>query len=213
MIKLVKVLTPILIGSTVLLAGCGESEETKNNAVDNVEQADKNETVKEEEVLEEPEPVEESEPVDEPETVEEVVEETEDPEPAADSPAVGVTMPFPIGTPLDELMVSYGSPTYDDYFMGARLVVFNEQDGYYLDEATETVSGFMIANPDVSVFGAKVGMTPAEISAVLGEPGESFFDESETQMFANYYYIENHKVIFYSEEEDGPALSVNVISD
>lgn len=147
---------------------------------------------------------------------EEMIEEAvaEEPEAVEQEPTtIGLTTTFPIGTSLEELMAYYGSPTYDDYFMGARLIVFNDEDGYYLDEATTTVSGFMIANPNVSVFGAYMGMTPAEVSGILGEPIDSYFDESETQMFVKYYYIDNYKITFYSDQEGGPTSSINVISD
>lgn len=114
---------------------------------------------------------------------------------------------FQIGATLTELTNHYGSPTYDDYFMGGRLVVFEEKDGYFLDEA-ENVSGFMISNPNTSIFGANIGMTFAEINAVLPNSSEIFFDESETQTYVQMYDIEGYKVSFYSETEDGPTTSV-----
>ncbi|MGI2327642.1 hypothetical protein [Planococcus sp. YIM B11945] len=139
--------------------------------------------------------------------------EEEQAEAAASEATAGVDMPFPIGTSLKELIGSYGDPTYDDYFMGARLVVFNNEDGYYFGDATETVTGFMIANPNIGVFGTHVGMTPAEISGILGEPSGSYLDESETQSFVVDYYMENYKIFFFSDEEGGPTTSVNVISN
>lgn len=48
---------------------------------------------------------------------------------------------FKVGVSLKELRSDYGDPTFDDYFMGGRLVVFDEKNGYFLTKEN-TVSGF-----------------------------------------------------------------------
>ena len=90
------------------------------------------------------------------------------------------------------------------------MVVFYDADGYVLDDA-ETVVGFLVANPDINIFGTYVGMTPSEIASVLSEPAETFFDESETQSYVTYYTIENLKVSYFSETEQGPTTSVLIM--
>lgn len=143
---------------------------------------------------------------DEPEVAEEAIES----EPAEVPETTGVGTPFPLGTQLNELRNYYGQSTYDDYFMGGRVVVFNDADGYVLDEA-ETVTGFFLSNPTIPVFGTYVGMTPSEIASILSEPAETFFDESETQSYVTYYTIENFKVSYFSETEQGPTTSVLIM--
>ena len=143
---------------------------------------------------------------DEPEVAEEAIESE-----LAEVPETsGVGTPFPLGTHLNELKNYYGQSTYDDYFMGGRVVVFNDADGYVLDEA-ETVAGFFLSNPSIPIFGTYVGMTPSEIASVLAEPAETFFDESETQSYVTYYTIENFKVSYFSETEQGPTTSVLIM--
>lgn len=129
---------------------------------------------------------------------------------AAAVPELGT--PFPIGTTLDELTSSYGNPSYDDYYMGGRLVVFNEEDGYFLDD-TETVIGFMLYNPDIDIFGTYVGMTPAEVSAILSEPADSYFDDVEGQGFVNTYFYEDYSISYSSEEENGPTTNVIIMGE
>lgn len=90
------------------------------------------------------------------------------------------------------------------------MVVFNDADGYVLDDA-ETVVGFFLSNPSIPVFGTYVGMTPSEIASILSEPAETFFDESETQSYVTYYTIENLKVSYFSETEQGPTTSVLIM--
>lgn len=94
--------------------------------------------------------------------------------------------------------------------MGGRVVVFNDTDGYVLDES-ETVGGFLIGNPDINIFGTYVGMTPNEIASILSEPADTYDDESETQSYVTYYDIENYKVSYYSDAEQSPTTSVLII--
>lgn len=148
--------------------------------------------------------------IEEIEAEQEAAEETSESEQPEVPNAIGVGTPFPLGTHLNELSNYYGQSTYDDYFMGGRVVVFNDADGYVLDEA-ETVVGFLISNPAINIFGTYVGMTPAEIAALMAEPAETFFDESETQSYVTYYTIENFKVSYFSETEQGPTTSVLIM--
>jgi hypothetical protein len=118
---------------------------------------------------------------------------------------------FPIRTSLDELTSYYGDPTYDDYYMGGRLVMFNDEDGYFLDDIG-MVTGFMVTNEDVNVFGTHVGMIPSKISSIFSEPSESYFDEHETQTYVNAYYKDNYKIFYSSEKENGVTTSVMILS-
>jgi len=118
--------------------------------------------------------------------------------------------PFALGEPLADLYGYYGDPTYDDYFMGGRLVVFDEQDGYFLDE-NENIAGFFIGNANVDILGTYVGMAADDIVAVLGEPADSYFDGAETQSYVHTFYVEGYKISYYSEEEFGPTNSVIIM--
>ena len=125
--------------------------------------------------------------------------------------ASGIGTPFQIGDSLAEIMSYYGDPSYDAYYTGGRLVVFNDEDGYFYEEETETVNGFMIGNPDIEIFGTYIGMTPKEINAILLEPAVSYFDDTEGQDFVNTYYHENYSISFSSAEENGPTTSVIIM--
>ena len=117
-----------------------------------------------------------------------------------------IDVPFQIGSELSEIIDYYGDPTYDDYYMGGRLVVFDEEDGYFLDES-EIVTGYMIANPDISIFGTKVGMKPDEVSKILSEPVDSYYDDTETQSYFNDYSIGDYDISYLSDEENGTTTS------
>ena len=117
---------------------------------------------------------------------------------------------FPIRTSLDKLTSYYGDPTYDDYYMGGRLVMFNDEDGYILDDL-EMVTGFMVTNENVNVFGTHVGMVPSEISSIFSETPESYFDEHETQSYINTYYKYNYEIFYSSEKKNGITTSVIIM--
>ncbi|WP_075619648.1 hypothetical protein [Paenisporosarcina indica] len=142
-------------------------------------------------------------------------EDLENPESSNYEVAVAseIGTPFQIGATLDELTSYYGDPSYDDYYMGGRLVVFNDEDGYFFDEETEIVYGFMISNPDIDILGTYIGMTPEEISAILSDPVDSYFDDIEGQDYVNIYYHENYNISYSSEEENGPTSSVIIMSE
>ena len=118
--------------------------------------------------------------------------------------------PFQIGSHLNELTRYYGDPTYDDYYLGSRLVVFDDQDGYFLDE-NKKVIGFYVANPDIAIFDTYVGMTADEISNILFEPDESYYDESESQSYITTYYLDGYEIYYSSDEEFGPIRSIMVL--
>lgn len=122
----------------------------------------------------------------------------------------GITMPLPLGTPLADLIEHYGQPTYDNYFLGSRLVVFNKEDGYFLDD-DNIAKGFFVGNPEVSVFDTRIGMTFKEIDEILGAKGEVGYDQSETQYYLNIHYVENYKITYSAETEDGPVVEIVII--
>lgn len=116
-----------------------------------------------------------------------------------------------LGVSLEELISDYGDPTYDDYFMGGRLVVFNETIGYFLSQENKVV-GFTTADSKVNIFDAHVGMTPREVSSIFSkESTDTFFDESETQSYVSVYYKEGYEIYFYSDKENSPTTSVTLI--
>lgn len=154
---------------------------------------------------------------DEPEEEEAVTEETETSSAEEESKGVpedqaGITTDFPLGTHLAELLEYYGTPTYDEFFLGSRLVVFDEIDGYFLDD-DDKASGFLIANPDVDIFGTRIGMTFEEIDAVLEKEGEVFFYQSETQDYVSLYYAGNYRITFYADTADGASQYAIVVRD
>lgn len=118
--------------------------------------------------------------------------------------------PFPLGTALSELKDHYGEPSYNDYYMGGRLVVF-DQEGYFIDESNETVDGYYFAAPTLSVFGATVGMTGEEINEIYSEKADSYFDTAETQNCVYPYNKNGYKIFFHSKEENGPTTTVIVV--
>jgi len=127
------------------------------------------------------------------------------------SPSSGITAPFPMGTSLSELTSHYGQSSYDDYYLGGRLVTF-DQDGYFIGEQDEVV-GYYFANDSLTVFDAKVGMTGEEINSIYGENTEPYFDDFESQTYVYDYAKTGYKIFFHSDEEDGPTKSVIVIKE
>lgn len=116
-----------------------------------------------------------------------------------------INAPFSLGTPLNELKEHYGAPSYDDYYNGGRLVMFNKE-GYIIDERDNTVSGYYFSSPTLSVFGATVGMTAEEINNLFAESVEPFKDESDSNKYVlAYYYKNGYKIFFESETKNGPT--------
>ncbi|MFC4713679.1 hypothetical protein [Planococcus dechangensis] len=202
-----------VVSSALFVAGCGtadiateqpaESEATEQTGVETTTASgDSGESEEEEESG-----VEEETGTDETETSSAEEENKGVPEDQA-----GITTDFPLGTPLADLLEYYGTPTYDEFFLGSRLVVFDEIDGYFLD-SDDKASGFLIANPDVDIFGARIGMTFEEIDAVLEKEGEVFFDQSETQDYVSLYYVENYRITFYADTADGASQYAIVVRD
>lgn len=183
-----------------------EEPETETEVETETETAEA-ETVEEEKTETEAEPAEEAQEEAEVEIVEEAETETaEETEAAPEQTAStsGIESEFPIGTPLSELTARYGTPEYDEYFMGGRLVTFGAQDGYFLDDA-ESVYGYMITDPAKSIYGARIGMTFDEISNVYSQPSEVDYHEQETQDYTAMYSVDGFKIMFYGETEEGPT--------
>lgn len=123
-----------------------------------------------------------------------------------------IDMPFPTGVSLDVLTEHYGEVTYDDYFLGGRLVVFEDEDGYFLNE-NENVTGYMISNPYRPIYNAYIGMTLSEVANAFSEPYDPIYDDTETQSYVSLYEIDQYKISFYADTEDGPTTSAIVIDN
>ncbi|GGA79800.1 hypothetical protein [Ornithinibacillus halotolerans] len=123
-----------------------------------------------------------------------------------------IIAPFAMGTPLDELFEHYGEPTYNDYYNGGWLVVFNKE-GYFIDELEETVRGYFFSVPTISVFGATIGMTGEEINSIYGDSVEPYFDDISTGQYVLTFYKNGYKIFFYSEEENGPTSSMWLVEE
>ncbi|MEZ0481346.1 hypothetical protein [Planococcus sp. SSTMD024] len=208
-----------ILGSALLIAGCGTADTIAEQPAES-EQADVETTTASGGSGETEQPEEEAEEtkVTEEEETQETEENAQEAETAAsdeEGQAVpedqrGITMPLPLGTPLADLIAHYGEPTYDDYFLGSRLVMFKEKDGYFLDD-DNIAKGFLVGNPDVSVFDTRVGMTFEEVDEILGAKGEVGYDRSETQYYLNIHYVENYKITYSAETEDGPVVDIVII--
>ncbi|WP_208597163.1 hypothetical protein [Planococcus maritimus] len=203
-----------VLSSALLMAGCGTGDPIAENPATS-EKADiattasdgsgETEESEDDAEMEETEEVQEEEEEAEAETA-----ATGEDEQAVPADQMGITMPLRLGTPLADLIEHYGQPTYDDFFLGSRLVVFNKEDGYFLDDQN-VAKGFYIGNPDISVFDTRIGMTFGEIDEILGAKGEVGYDESETQYYLNIHYVENYKITYSAETEDGPVVEIVVI--
>lgn len=203
-----------VLGSALFIAGCGTADTIAEQPAES-EQAEVQTTTASDGSGETEQPEEETEGTEETEeTAEEGAEAetvaTDTEEQAVPEDQQGITMPLPLGTPLADLLTHYGEPTYDDYFLGSRLVVFNKEDGYFLDD-DNIAKGFFVGNPEVSVFGTRIGMTFKEIDELLGAKGEVGYDESETQYYLNVHYVENYKITYSAETEDGPVVEIVII--
>ncbi|MGM0896684.1 MAG: hypothetical protein ACQEV0_02235 [Bacillota bacterium] len=209
-----------VLSSTLFIAGCGtaetvteqpaESEETEVATTTASGDSDESEEDVEEEEAEETEPAEAEETESEEGTESEAAAMGEEQEQAVPADQGGITMPLPLGTPLADLIEHYGQPTYDDFFLGSRLVVFNKEDGYFLDDQDVAI-GFFVANPDVSVFDTRIGMTFEEIDEILGTKGELGYDRAETQYYIYVQYVENYKITYSAETEDGPVVEIVIV--
>ncbi len=205
-----------VLSSALLMAGCGTGDIIAEQPAAS-EKAEVATTTASDGSGETEETEEETDTDDDTETeqteedqAEEEAEAAASEEQAVPADQMAITMPLPLGTTLAELIEHYGEATYDDFFLGSRLVVFNKEDGYFLDEQN-VAKGFYIGNPDVTVFDTRVGMTFGEIDEILGKEGEKGYDESETQYYLNVHYVENYKITYSAETEDGPVVEIVVI--
>lgn len=206
-----------VLGSALFIAGCGTADTIAEQPAES-EQAEVQTTTASDGSGETEQSEDDTEGTEETEETEETAEEggeaetvaTDTEEQAVPEDQQGITMPMPLGTPLADLLAHYGEPTYDDYFLGSRLVMFKEKDGYFLDD-NNIAKGFLVGNSEVSVFGTRVGMTFKEIDEILGAKGEVGYDESETQYYLNIHYVENYKITYSAETEDGPIVDIVII--
>ncbi len=148
------------------------------------------------------------------ENEDEKLEEANDDKPEDSAANKTIDMPFKIGEHLNKLINEYGEPIYDDYIMGSRLVSFEGKERYlkeryFLNEAG-IITGYMISSPDISIYGAHIGMTFSEIASILSDPVGMNFDGAETQDYVTLYYIEGYKIFFHSETETGPTTFVMI---
>jgi hypothetical protein len=116
----------------------------------------------------------------------------------------GIGTSFDVGTPLDILIEDLGNPTEDSHFLGGRYVTFEGGESYFLDE-DELVSGMIISDPDVSVFDAYAGMTIGEVSSILGEPADAYYDDAELGAYVATYYNDGYEIWFVAESENQPT--------
>ncbi|MEH7393595.1 hypothetical protein V7149_19685 [Bacillus sp. JJ1503] len=123
-----------------------------------------------------------------------------------------INAPFPLGAKLSELKEHYDEPTYDDYYSGARLVVF-DKEGYFIDELDETVVGYYFATLTLSVFGATVGMTAEEINKVFAESVEPVEDELDSDGYILAYYKNGFKIFFDLEIKNGPTTVLHLVRE
>ncbi|MEH7126414.1 hypothetical protein V7127_24790 [Bacillus sp. JJ1773] len=123
-----------------------------------------------------------------------------------------INAPFLLGAKLSELKGHYDEPTYDDYYSGARLVVF-DKEGYFIDELDETVMGYYFATPTLSVFGATVGMTAEEINKVFAESVEPVEDELDSDGYILAYYKNGFKIFFDLEIKNGPTTVLQLVRE
>lgn len=147
-------------------------------------------------------------PVEEkPETTKEKVKPKESQPVKKEKPtSTDINSPFPMGTTYDTLVNHYGQPTYDDYFLGSRLLLFNDEIGFFID-GSDRVTGFMFYDSSINILGTNVGMTQKEIRAT-GKSVASFYDETESQMYTHLFEEGRYKIIYASHEEHGPTSSV-----
>lgn len=124
------------------------------------------------------------------------------------SSSTEIIAPFPIGTPVSELKAHYGEPTYDDYYSGGWLTMF-DGEGYFIDEMDQTVRGFYFSEPTLSIFGAKVGMTAKEINTLYSESTEPEISDLSDE-YILVYYKNGFKIFFDLESKDGPTTAVMI---
>lgn len=207
-----------VLGSALFMAGCGTADtiaeqpaESEQEEAQTTTASDgSGETEQPEEAAGEAAEADEEETQAPEENAEADASATDEEGEAVPADQKGITMPLPLGTPLADLIEHYGQPTYDDYFLGSRLVVFNKEDGYFLDD-DNIAKGFFVGNPEVSVFDTRIGMTFEEIDEILGAKGAVGYDQSETQYYLNIHYVENYKITYSAETEDGPVVEIVII--
>ncbi|ALS75630.1 hypothetical protein AUC31_10670 [Planococcus rifietoensis] len=206
-----------VLGSVLFMAGCGTTDiaeqpaESEQAEVQTTTASDgSGGTEQPEEEAEEVTEEETQEPEEDTEGAEAETAATDAEEQAVPEDQQGITMPMPLGTSLDDLIKYYGQPTYDDFFLGSQLVIFNEGEGYFFDDE-DIAKGFYIANSEITVFDTRVGMTFEEVDEILGAEGEVGYDRAETQYYLNVHYVENYRITYSAETEDGPIVNIVVV--
>lgn len=206
-----------VLGSVLFMAGCGTADiaeqpaESEQAEVQTTTASDgSGGTEQPEEEAEEVTEEETQEPEEDTEGAEAETAATDAEEQAVPEDQQGITMPMPLGTSLDDLIKYYGQPTYDDFFLGSQLVIFNEGEGYFFDDE-DIAKGFYIANSEITVFDTRVGMTFEEVDEILGAEGEVGYDRAETQYYLNVHYVENYRITYSAETEDGPIVNIVVV--
>jgi hypothetical protein len=111
---------------------------------------------------------------------------------------------FDMATPLETLIENLGSPTEDSYFLGCRYVTFEGGESYFLDDK-EFVSGMIISDSATHIFDAYVGTTIDEVSSILGEPADAYYDDAELGAYVATYFKNGYEIWFVADSEIEPT--------
>ncbi|MFB4160937.1 hypothetical protein ACE1TF_13705 [Geomicrobium sp. JSM 1781026] len=117
---------------------------------------------------------------------------------------------YGIGFPIDS--IDNVDQLDMDYFTGGAFLYGDHLDAsYFYNEVSETINGYMIADPSISIFGAHIGMNLDELNEHFPRNARSETFESETSGYIYVYNLPDLRVTFWADEYDGPATMATII--
>lgn len=91
-------------------------------------------------------------------------------------------------------------------------VFSNLNDVIFYTSADTIISGIEIKNKDIDVYGSKVGQTPAEVKAVLGEPRFNGKNEEGGGSILEFELSDTLSAYYSTPDENGPVSDILLIS-
>lgn len=123
---------------------------------------------------------------------------------------------------IDDI-IAWDIEAFKELWGKAEGIIFEGGENYQFERIPDvtitpdeygTISSVIINNPDMDVYGSKVGQTPAEVKKVMDEYGFELLFEGEDEMdggwFIEYQIDGNKRAMYFSTGETDPVAGILV---
>lgn len=134
-------------------------------------------------------------------------------DPPAETAAQKFAREAEIGVSLAQLKQTYGAPKNDEYWEGGRYVSFSH--GTYFISDAENVFGRIVGTEEnLDIFGAKVGMSFAEVNQVFGvDPNQAPEYSDMDGDYVVFFEREGYRIRFHADTATSLTQTAFVTTD